>query len=80
MDRQFIGTYAERGAIVSLDDCVESAGIAMDDFRPPVGLGGEAQWEIVMAASVIATVPMIIVFFLGQRYFVQGAATTGRKG
>jgi multiple sugar transport system permease protein len=44
------------------------------------GLGGEAQWEIVLAASVIATVPMIIVFFLGQRYFVQGAATTGRKG
>jgi multiple sugar transport system substrate-binding protein len=34
MDRQFIGTYAERGAIVSLDDCVESAGIVMDDFRP----------------------------------------------
>lgn len=44
------------------------------------GLGGEAQWEAVLAASVIATVPMIIVFFLGQRYFVQGAATTGRKG
>jgi multiple sugar transport system permease protein len=33
-----------------------------------------------MAASVIATVPMIIVFFLGQRYLVPGAATTGRKG
>jgi multiple sugar transport system permease protein len=34
----------------------------------------------VMAAAVIVTLPMIIVFFLGQRYFVEGIATTGRKG
>jgi ABC-type maltose transport system permease subunit len=24
--------------------------------------------------------PMIVIFFLGQRYFVEGIATTGRKG
>jgi multiple sugar transport system permease protein len=29
---------------------------------------------------VIITLPMIVVFFLGQRYFVEGIATTGRKG
>jgi ABC-type glycerol-3-phosphate transport system permease component len=33
----------------------------------------------VLAASVIATLPMIVVF-LGQRHFVEGIATTGRKG
>jgi multiple sugar transport system permease protein len=44
------------------------------------GQGGEMEWEVVLAASVITTVPMIIVFFLGQRYFVQGIATQGRKG
>ena len=42
--------------------------------------GGEGQWEVVLAASVIATLPMIVIFFLGQRYFVEGIATTGRKG
>ncbi|MEU0155068.1 hypothetical protein ABZ071_24780, partial [Micromonospora fulviviridis] len=41
---------------------------------------GQAQWEIVLAGSVIATVPMIILFFLAQRHFVEGIATTGRKG
>jgi ABC-type maltose transport system permease subunit len=25
-------------------------------------------------------VPMLIIFFIGQRYFVEGIATTGRKG
>ncbi|WP_188187716.1 carbohydrate ABC transporter permease [Nonomuraea sp. SYSU D8015] len=44
------------------------------------GFGGEWHWEIVMTASVIATVPMIIVFFLGQKHFVKGIATTGSKG
>jgi multiple sugar transport system permease protein len=44
------------------------------------GQGGEQQWEIVVAATVITTVPMILIFFLGQRYFVEGIATSGRKG
>lgn len=44
------------------------------------GQGGEQQWEIVVAATVITTIPMIIIFFLGQRYFVEGIATSGRKG
>lgn len=44
------------------------------------GQGGQMQWEVVMAASVIVTVPMIIIFFLGQRYFMDGIATTGLKG
>jgi multiple sugar transport system permease protein len=34
----------------------------------------------VLAASVIATLPMLVIFFLSQRYFVEGIATTGRKG
>ncbi len=44
------------------------------------GQGGEMQWEVVLAASVIVTVPMIIIFFIGQRYFMDGIATTGIKG
>jgi multiple sugar transport system permease protein len=44
------------------------------------GQSGEMQWEIIIAAMVITTVPMIVVFFLGQRYFVEGIAASGRKG
>jgi multiple sugar transport system permease protein len=44
------------------------------------GKGGESQWEIVLAASVLTTLPMIVLFFLGQRHFVEGIATTGRGG
>ncbi|HUQ54692.1 carbohydrate ABC transporter permease [Lentzea sp.] len=39
------------------------------------GQGGEAQWELVMAASVVATVPMVLLFLVAQRYFVRGVVT-----
>ncbi len=42
--------------------------------------GGQGEFQYVMAASVIITLPMIVVFFLAQRYFVEGIATTGSKG
>jgi multiple sugar transport system permease protein len=44
------------------------------------GFGGNWHWEIVVTASVITTVPMIILFFLAQRHFTEGIATTGLKG
>jgi multiple sugar transport system permease protein len=33
-----------------------------------------------MAASVMTTLPLIVLFFAAQRYFVQGIALTGIKG
>lgn len=47
-------------------------------FNPVTG--GEGEFQYVMAASVVITLPMIIIFFLAQRYFVEGIATTGSKG
>jgi multiple sugar transport system permease protein len=44
------------------------------------GFGGEWHWEIIVTASVITTVPMIILFFIGQKQFIDGIATTGSKG
>lgn len=43
------------------------------------GQGGEMQWEIVLAASVIVTIPMILIFLFGQKYFMEGIATSGLK-
>ena len=43
-------------------------------------LSGEYHWEIAMAATLVATLPMIIVFAFGQRYFMEGLATTAKQG
>ena len=42
--------------------------------------GGNGDYQIVLAALVIATVPMLLIFLFGQRYFIEGIATQGRKG
>jgi multiple sugar transport system permease protein len=51
----------------------------------PVGLAlfvvqNKTSWTLLFAGSVIATLPMIIVFMIFQRQFVQGIALTGVKG
>lgn len=38
------------------------------------------KWSYLMAACTIFTVPIIILFFLTQKTFIQGIATTGLKG
>ncbi|HEX6366098.1 MAG TPA: carbohydrate ABC transporter permease, partial [Agromyces sp.] len=44
------------------------------------GFGGEWHWEIIITASVITTIPMIIIFFVAQRQIIDGVASTGIKG
>ncbi len=38
------------------------------------------QLELLMAASLIHILPTVVLFFLGQKYFVKGVALTGLKG
>jgi len=41
---------------------------------------GGTEWHYLMAASVLVISPVILLFFLAQRTFIQGIATTGLKG
>ncbi len=51
----------------------------------PVGLASfqslySTNWTLLMAASVVAVVPVILVFLLSQRYFVEGIQMGAIKG
>ncbi|MFA9445040.1 carbohydrate ABC transporter permease [Egicoccus sp. AB-alg6-2] len=46
--------------------------------NPSIGL--EQRWELLAAGSVIVTFPMVVIFFVFQRHFVEGIATTGITG
>lgn len=41
---------------------------------------GGAEWNLMMAASLMTIAPVIVLFFMAQRTFIQGIATTGLKG
>jgi multiple sugar transport system permease protein len=40
----------------------------------------DASWHITMAASMWLIVPMVAVFFIGQRYFIKGVSMSGITG
>jgi multiple sugar transport system permease protein len=39
-----------------------------------------AEYALIMTGSVLSVVPVIVIFLLGQRHFIEGIATTGLKG
>lgn len=64
---------------------------SVEDFTAPLGIayamtkysptaGGQGDYQYVMVASLLVTLPMLILFAFGQRYFIEGVATQGRKG
>jgi ABC-type glycerol-3-phosphate transport system permease component len=38
------------------------------------------EWSLMMAASLMTTLPLVVIFFFTQRYFLQGVTLTGMKG
>jgi multiple sugar transport system permease protein len=56
-----------------------------DHTTAPLGLAlfvvkNRTAWDILMAGSVIATLPMVVVFMIFQRNFIRGISLSGLKG
>lgn len=49
-------------------------------LRASLDTAAQVQWDKVMSMSVISILPLIILFFFAQKYFVEGISTTGLKG
>jgi len=56
-----------------------TAPVALAGFQAAGGYAA-GQWSILMAATVVSVAPVMLVFFLAQRYFVQGVVLSGIKG
>jgi multiple sugar transport system permease protein len=50
--------------------------IALSEFQSRHGV----EWNLTMAASILVMLPVIVLFFLAQRVFVEGVTLTGVKG
>ncbi|MDQ4099895.1 MAG: carbohydrate ABC transporter permease [Chloroflexota bacterium] len=76
----FIATYNDFfGPLIYLsDESKRTVAVALSYFNGSPDAG--PQMHLLMAMTVLATVPSLIVFLLAQRVFVQGIVTTGLKG
>lgn len=56
-----------------------------DNFTVAIGLATfrsvmRTRWDLLMAASSAMILPVVLLFFFAQRYFIQGIVMTGLKG
>ncbi|MEZ0333286.1 MAG: carbohydrate ABC transporter permease [Gemmatimonadales bacterium] len=74
----FIGAWTDfQGPLIYLhDDRQYTLALALNGF---LGRHG-GEWNLLMAAATVVTLPMIAAFVLAQRTFIQGIAATGLKG
>ena len=49
-------------------------------LKMSIGATEEVEWANVIAISVVALIPSVLVFFLAQRHFIEGASSSGIKG
>jgi multiple sugar transport system permease protein len=75
----FLGTWNDfLGPLLYLTD--------QKDFTLALGLqcyqsqGGGTEWHYLMAASTLVILPIIVLFLLAQRSFIEGISMTGLKG
>ncbi len=65
------------GPLIYLNDLRNyTVSVALRLFQDQQG----TEYNLLMAAALIHIVPVLLVFFFAQRYFVKGIATTGLKG
>ena len=62
----------------SRENFTVSLGLRM--FQSVAGIGGVPKDNLLMAASVMALLPILILFVFMQKHFVRGIVMTGIKG
>jgi oligogalacturonide transport system permease protein len=76
---QFIWTMNDfMGPLIYLSS-VENYPVSLA-LKMSIGATEEVEWANVIAISVVALIPSVVVFFMAQRHFIEGASSSGIKG
>jgi multiple sugar transport system permease protein len=81
-----LAIFSFQGQWNNFMDALIIVGTDPNMFNLPMGLtalqgsGQDIQYDLVLAGSVITTLPMAVIFFVFQRYFVEGVSYSGLKG
>ncbi|MPY52704.1 carbohydrate ABC transporter permease [Streptomyces acidicola] len=62
--------------VISNSDATRTASVGLQVFQSTNG----TQWNLLLMAAAITTIPLILLFFLTQRWFVKGITMSGLGG
>ncbi|GAB1481630.1 hypothetical protein MASR2M78_04450 [Treponema sp.] len=73
----FLNTWSDfMGPLIYLTkDSMYTLGIGLQSFLT----SHHVEWHLLMAASVLFSIPTLLMFFFAQKYFIEGAKTSGLK-
>jgi len=77
-----IGSWSDfLGPLIYLNTPAKfTVSVGLQFFNAVPEVGGESMQNLLMAVSIMSMIPTIAIFFLGQRFFVQGIVMSGIKG
>jgi multiple sugar transport system permease protein len=77
---QFLYAWNDfQGPLIYLDKASEFP-LVLGLFAFQTSRGATVEWNLMMAAALATTFPIIALFFIAQRYFIEGISMTGLKG
>ena len=74
----FMGAWNEfmQPLILLRDQTKFTLGLGLFAMR----LDANVDWPLIMSGNLLMILPVIVIFFLFQRYFIEGVTLTGMKG
>src|SRR5262245_51108504 len=77
---QFLYAWNDfQGPLIYLDKATDFP-LVLGLYAFQTSRGMTVEWNLMMAAALATTFPIIVLFFIAQRYFIEGIALTGLKG
>jgi multiple sugar transport system permease protein len=87
LSRPALATVAILSGLAAWNDFLDPLVYLNDSDKYTLALGlsefmglYSSQWHLLMAAATVIVIPVAVLFFFAQRYFVEGVSLTGSKG
>jgi multiple sugar transport system permease protein len=78
----FMGSWTDLlwPLLIARDKSMRTLELGLAYFNATTSAFKQPNWPLIMAASVVVMLPVLIVYFFTQRYFVAGITLSGLKG
>jgi ABC-type glycerol-3-phosphate transport system permease component len=78
----FMGSWTDLlwPVLIARDQGMRTLEVGLAYFNASTSAFSQPNWPLVMSAAVVVMLPLLVIYFFTQRFFVEGISMTGVKG
>jgi multiple sugar transport system permease protein len=78
----FMGTWTDLlwPLLIARDESMRTLELGLAYFNARPNAFTQPNWPLLMAGSVVVMLPVLLIYFVAQRYFIQGISLSGVRG